>query len=79
MALALVETHYQSVRYEKTDYVVPWNVLKTYKINDKTISEDTLTCLVGYLKSVRKCKIGYTETNEKVRVVNSNTKLDLIQ
>ena len=62
----LLKTHYKSVQYEKTDYVVPWNVLKTYKIKNKTISEDTLVCLVGHLKNQGKCKIGIAEDNERV-------------
>ncbi|XP_066917443.1 charged multivesicular body protein 7-like [Clytia hemisphaerica] len=62
----LLITHYKSVQYEKTDYVVPWNVLKTYKLKNKVISEDTLICLVGHLKNQGKCKIGISEDNEKI-------------
>ena len=69
MAMELVQVHHNSVQYDKTDYVVPWSVLKAYKINNKLITEETLVHLVGYLKNNGLCKIGITSENEKVRVL----------
>lgn len=66
MAAAFLQAHYESVQYERTDYVVPWSVLKTQKINNKPISEETLTYLVGFLKTTGQCKIGMTPENERV-------------
>lgn len=62
-----MEFHYKTVKYDKTDNTVPWNVLKSvYKINNKNISEDNLICIIGYLRKIGKCKIGTTENNERV-------------
>ena len=69
MAMELLQVHYNSVQYDKTDYVVPWSVLKTYQIGNRPIAEETLTYLIGYLKNNGMCKIGITPENEKVRFV----------
>lgn len=74
MAAALLDYHYKNVKYEKTDHIVPWNVLKNvYKVNNKSISEENLICVVGYLKSLGRCRIGLTEENEKVVKFKSQT------
>ena len=66
MAMELLQVHHNGVQYEKTDFVVPWTVLKTYKINNKPITEETLIYLVGHLKNNGFCKIGITAENERV-------------
>ncbi|XP_057307476.1 charged multivesicular body protein 7-like [Hydractinia symbiolongicarpus] len=66
-AIALLDAHYKTVKYEKTDNIVPWNVIKTvYKISGKNISEDDLICVIGYLKRSGKCKVAVTENGDKI-------------
>ena len=65
--MALLDAHYKTVKYEKTDNIVPWNVIKNcYKINNKTIPEDNLICIIGYLKNKGKCKVSVLENGDKV-------------
>jgi len=64
---SLLEAHYQNIRYEKTDNVVPWNVIKNlYKIKGMNPTEENLVCVIGYLKSIGKCTVGINEEHEKV-------------
>lgn len=64
----LLEKHYKSVKYENTDNIVPWNVIRNlYKINNgNPLSEENLVCLIGYLKYQGKCKVGVMDTGERV-------------
>ena len=66
-AMKLLEQHYTKVKYENTDNMVPWNVIKSlYKIDQNPVSEENLVCIIGYLKSLGKCRVALTDENEKL-------------
>ena len=67
----LLAVHYRTVKYEKTDNVVPWDVvMKLYKINNKKIDEENLICMISYLKSQGKCKVGFSKDGVKVKKIH---------
>ncbi|XP_047129013.1 charged multivesicular body protein 7 isoform X1 [Hydra vulgaris] len=66
-ANAILEAHYKRVKYEKTDNVVPWTVIKSlYKVNEKSLPDNNLVCIVAHLKNNGKCRVGITDTGEKI-------------
>ena len=66
-AQGLLDSHYKSVKYEKTDNRVPWNVIKNlYKHNGSVLSDENLICAISYLKKEGKCSVGMSSEGEKV-------------
>lgn len=66
-AQSLLESHYETVKYEKTDNIVPWNVIKNlYKYNGSLLGDENLICAISHLKKEGKCSVGMSSEGEKV-------------
>ena len=65
--MELLAKHLQGVKNEKTDNVVPWNVVKSlYVINGKKLNDEELLYIVAVLKSKGLAELAANSSNEKV-------------
>ena len=73
-ATELLSKHHTVAKNDKTDHVVPWNVVKNlYIINDKKLTDEELLLVIAFLKRRKLADMVTNPQGEKVRFDFSGT------
>ena len=67
----ILKRHFDVAKFDKTDHVVPWKVVKHYCIQIKPdISDNELMLVLAHLKSKRQIELATNSHGEKVIKAN---------
>ena len=65
--MEILTRHYEVVKFDRTDYIVPWNVVKNFYIKSKSdISDKELLLVVARLKMKKLVEVVTDKNGEKV-------------
>ena len=74
VAMELLSKHHTVAKNDKTDHVVPWNVVKNlYIINDKKLTDEELLLVIAFLKRRKLADMVTNPQGEKVSKILSGT------
>lgn len=67
LGLEILNRHYEVAKFEKTDHIVPWKVVKSLYVKSKSdINDEELLLVLAHLKSKKMVELVTNPQGEKV-------------